>query len=325
MAVNIPIKTTGGDQAVADLNKVGEAGSRALDRIKQGTQPASAGLKVLNEITSDLKGRLGGLSDHAGIVGSALSKIGPGGFVAAAGIGAIALGAFKLGESVHHALEFADSIAKLSEKTGIGVQTLTSYGLAADLAGTNIDGLATGMKKLSKNMLETASGTGTAKDAFALMGISVKDSSGHLKDVDDVLLNVADKFSSYKDGAEKAALAQQIFGKAGADLIPLLNQGAAGLRAERQEAEQLGIIFDEKTAKAAERFNDNMTRLKAASGAVGTQLMASLAGPLSQISRSTTPLANYSATARRSRRRSRPSTSSTPHSRLPPTRQRAWG
>lgn len=58
MAINIPIKTSGGAQAVDDLTKVGNAGRTALDRINQGTAPASAGLYAMNAASHELKNGL---------------------------------------------------------------------------------------------------------------------------------------------------------------------------------------------------------------------------------------------------------------------------
>jgi hypothetical protein len=52
-----------------------------------------------------------------------------------------------------------------------------------------------------------------------------------------------------------------LFGKAGAELIPLLNAGSGGIKELREEARRLGIVFDEKSAKAAEEFNDSLTRM----------------------------------------------------------------
>ncbi|OZB14331.1 MAG: hypothetical protein B7X58_08110, partial [Marinobacter sp. 34-60-7] len=78
---------------------------------------------------------------------------------------------------------------------------------------------------------------------------------------DDVFKDIADRFSEMEDGSAKTALAVEIFGRAGAKLIPLLNSGSSGLSDMASEARRLGISFGEDAAKAAEEFNDNLTRL----------------------------------------------------------------
>ncbi|MDV7396821.1 hypothetical protein RZS08_35815, partial [Arthrospira platensis SPKY1] len=59
------------------------------------------------------------------------------------------------------------------------------------------------------------------------------------------------------------AIAQELFGRSGAKLIPLLNSGADGLEALRQEAEELGLVIGGDAARAAEQFNDSLTRIDA--------------------------------------------------------------
>ncbi|WP_338531650.1 hypothetical protein [Nitratireductor thuwali] len=75
------------------------------------------------------------------------------------------------------------------------------------------------------------------------------------------MTEVAGKFVQMEDSAEKTALAVALFGRAGASLIPMLNQGADGIRSMMAEADQLGIVLNERTGKAAEAFNDNLARL----------------------------------------------------------------
>jgi hypothetical protein len=65
-----------------------------------------------------------------------------------------------------------------------------------------------------------------------------------------------------EDGAEKTARAMELFGRSGATLIPLLNQGADGIAEMRQEAHDLGLVISDETARAAEALNDDLTRLK---------------------------------------------------------------
>jgi hypothetical protein len=112
--------------------------------------------------------------------------------------------------------------------------------------------------------------------AFERMGINVRDAQGNLRGTRDVLGEVADKFQTYSDGAGKAALAQELFGKAGADLIPLLNQGADGLAEMDRMAEQLGLTIDENTAQSAERFNDTLDLIGKGTTGIGRQIAAQL-------------------------------------------------
>jgi hypothetical protein len=91
-----------------------------------------------------------------------------------------------------------------------------------------------------------------------------------------VLLEIATVFAGLEDGAVKSALAVELFGRSGLDLIPFLNQGAAGIAQLTAEAERLGLKLTAETARAAEAFNDNLTALKASSTSLGIALTGEL-------------------------------------------------
>lgn len=177
---------------------------------------------------------------------------------------------------VNRIADSADQLGKLSQKVGVSVESLSALKHAAALSDVSIDQLATGLRMLNKNMADTQAGTGEAKDAFRALGLEVTDSEGKLKSTEEQLLELSDKFARMQDGAGKTALAMRIFGKAGADLIPFLNQGRAGIEELRKEAERLGIVISTQAAKDAEVYNDNITKLKGAVEGLAIQL----AGPL---------------------------------------------
>lgn len=204
--------------------------------------------------------------------------------LAAAATAAAAVGA-ALAQGVGAALNNADDLGKMAQKVGVGVEALSELKYAADLSDVSLDQLGTGLKRLGSNMAAVAGGAkGPAAEAFKALGLSVTDAAGQLKAPDELFKEIAGKFGPMADGAGKTALAMAIFGKSGADLIPMLNSGSTGLAAMAEEARKLGVVIDEKTAKAAETFNDNITRLKTAAGGVTVQLAAGLAPALASIS-----------------------------------------
>jgi hypothetical protein len=235
--------------------------------------------KLAVQITADAAGLTTGLKKAEGEISSFSDKADAlVGKLRAIGPAAILAGSAFAGALIKNVADTADELGKLSAKTGIAVEDLSRLQYAAGLSGVSSDQLGGAITKLSKNMADAATGTGDAAAAFDAMGVSVKNADGTLKSQRDVLEEVADRFSGYADGAEKSALAQRIFGRAGADLIPLLNSGAKGLKDMADESDRLGNTIDTKTAKAAERFNDDLTRLNTAIAGAGRQI----AGPLIQ-------------------------------------------
>lgn len=225
----------------------------------------STGLKKSNS-------ELSGFAKSAGLAGAAIGA-------------AIAASAVAIGAAIKGAIDNADELGKSAQKVGVTVEELSRLKYAAELSDVSLDGLSGGLKKLGVNLADVAGGgTGKAAEAFAALGISVTDSSGQLKGSGDVLTEIAGKFGVMQDGAAKTALAVALFGKSGADLIPLLNSGADGLAQMGVEADALGVTIDTKTAKSAEAFNDNLTRLKAVAGGVSTQLAAGMLPALESVS-----------------------------------------
>jgi hypothetical protein len=181
------------------------------------------------------------------------------------------------------AIDSADRISKLSQSTGLSTEALSQLEYAADLSGVSSEALTKSLGRLSRTAADAAKGVKVSSEAFAKLGVNVKNADGSLRPTEDLLLDVADSFSKLENGAAKAALAQDLFGKAGMQLIPLLNQGRAGIKAMTDEADAFGLTVSQEAAVAAEQFNDNLTRLQAAGKGVVNQAVQQLLPTLAAI------------------------------------------
>lgn len=193
-------------------------------------------------------------------------------FAAVAAGATLAAGA--LGIAVKGAIDHADALSKASQKAGVTVEALSRLEYAAKLSDVSLEQLTGGLQKLSKGMADAAGGKGPAA-AFKALGIAVTESNGQLRDGNAVFADIADRFSRLEDGATKTALAIQIFGKSGADMIPLLNEGADGLKRYADESDRLGATISTKTAKASEKFNDTLTTVQVSLQVVVNKIIAS--------------------------------------------------
>lgn len=192
---------------------------------------------------------------------------------------AFVAGGLGLGYLVKSTIDAEDHLNDLSKKTGIAADTLGGIGFAAQQSGGDLDSAAAAAGKLNKSLAEAAAGNAQAAEAFKVLGINVKDATGATKSADTVLAEIADKFAGYADGPEKAALALRIFGKAGADIIPLLDDGGRALQDNIAYYKRYSGVTQE-TAQASDQFNDTLTKIKLLSGAFGKTLTAELLGPL---------------------------------------------
>lgn len=203
---------------------------------------------------------LGALAVYAGAAGAALTQM------------------------VRSSLQDADQLNKLSKSVGITVENLSGLKYAAELADIGVEDLSTGLTRLIANAADTARGTGESRKAFDALGISVTRNNGVMKNGDELLSEIAGRFSEIPDSAEKTALAVDLFGRAGAKMIPLLNEGADGLEKFKQEAQKMGLVISTDTAQASERFNDNITRLKLSVTGFGNNVTAQLLPTLESLS-----------------------------------------
>jgi hypothetical protein len=191
---------------------------------------------------------------------SKLAAVGLAGFATAAAAGGVAIGAL-----TKQAINFADEIGKTAQKIGMTSESLSRLDYAAKLSDVSLGQLQVGLGQLSKNMQ-------SGNEAFTALGISVTDAQGNLRGTEEVLLDVAERFGGMEDGAGKTALAMAIFGRSGADLIPMLNAGRDGLAQMTEEANRFGLTISTQTSKAAEGFNDNLTRISSVLTGLGNKI-----------------------------------------------------
>lgn len=176
---------------------------------------------------------------------------------------------------VKNAIDAADTLRDMAQKTGIAVEQLNGLGFAASQAGGSLDSMVSAAGKLNKSIAEAAGGNKESAEAFDVLGVKIMDAAGNLKKADVIMAEVADKFATYQDGPEKAAIALRLFGKAGADMIPLLNDGGNAMRDNIAYAEKYSGVTTELT-NAADNFNDTMGKIALQQKGFANQMTAAL-------------------------------------------------
>jgi len=175
--------------------------------------------------------------------GDFLSEIG-GKIAAAFTVGAIV-------EFTREAINSAEQMGKLAQKTGQTIQTLNGLREQAHQLGISFEEVGTTMGIFSDKTFAAVRMGGQAGQVFRDLGIRLLDSTGRLKSMGDLLSEVAEKFKGMPDGPNKTAAAMDLFGRSGRELIPILNQGSEGMERMRMEG---GGITPEMVREATE-FN----------------------------------------------------------------------
>jgi TP901 family phage tail tape measure protein len=165
-----------------------------------------------------------------------------------------------IGVMVKGFADAGDEVQKMSLRTGFSTESLSKLRHAAELSGATLTGLETGFKKMARTVFEASEGVDTYVDALDAVGLTAEELEG--LNQEEQFNKIAFALADVEDAGKRAALAQEIFGRAGTQMLPMLAQGEEGLRAMFEEAERLGIVFDQDAADAAARFNDEVLALQ---------------------------------------------------------------
>jgi len=170
-----------------------------------------------------------------------------------AGMLAPVIGAVKLFASA------GDDLDKMSRRTGVGVESLQGLGHAAKQSGADVTTLETGIRRMSRVIYDAGRGSAEAVDALAKLGLSVESLSG--LSPEEQFKTLSDALSRVSDATQRAALAQLIFGRSGTQLLPMIENGRAGIEALEAEFHSLGITISTADSKAAAKFTDTLSIL----------------------------------------------------------------
>lgn len=199
-------------------------------------------------------------------------------------IGIVAFKTIKwFGSLIDDTAELAGRLVETSEKTGVLIETLQELEFAGKLSGLGAEGLSTGLKFLAKNMDGAIHGSKESKKLFKEMGIAVEDASGHVRNTDEVLGDIAEVFSKIPNGALKSAGAMKIFGRSGVEMIPFLNEGRSGISKLREEFKELGGGLSGDDARSLEEWGDKVDKVKTAAAAFRNTLVSALIPTLQRV------------------------------------------
>jgi hypothetical protein len=201
-------------------------------------------------------------------------------------LGAAAVGAtVALGAMIQSTINEASAAVDAAARLGITAEQVQELGYAASLSGGSMETLEGGLRALSRTLASAKDGSKEARSALRDLGLSMSDASVKSGDIDAVLMAAAERISAMPDGYEKGALAMKLFGRAGTQLLPLLNEGADGISKLRQEARELGVVIDNDTAGALEALGDDQDRLKASLTGIRNQIVVALLPTLQKVAK----------------------------------------
>ena len=163
-------------------------------------------------------------------------------------------------DGVSSVATYGDTVDKTSQKLGLSTTAFQEWDYVLTLAGTSMSNMQTGMKTLTNRLDDAKKGSADAQAMFAALGLSMEDLNNMSRE--DVFEAAIYGFQGMADSTERAALANDLFGKSGQELTPLFNQTTEATKEQIKAANELGFVMSEDSVDASAGFVDSLTTLK---------------------------------------------------------------
>ena len=263
------------------LDALKQAQAEAAEQMKNGAEGAEERYKALETEIQKTENTLAQLKNQAKATSDAVKKELTDSIDKFAGqiknlslaVGAVVTA---LGGLTFSAASSADEINTLSKVTGISTEELQKFSYAANLIDVSVETLRGSLQRLTRNMNGASDESGAAYEAFKALGIEIKDTNGELRNNVDVFYETVDALGEIENATQRDAYAMQIFGRSAQELNPLIIAGSQALKDLGEEADNMGLIFDQETLDNLNEVQDKIDvtkqQLKGAATIIGGEL-----------------------------------------------------
>ena len=223
--------------------------------------------------TSDFEKSMGGVSSQSNNAGLSFGKLTGAmvsGQVIFAGLTAVlhgvedGIGAVKnfMEDSFQKAIDLDGATLKLQRNFGLTAEQASGLIGVFDRFGIGVDSVSKAFTIFQKNLLNVTDSESVGIKAITELGVATTDGAGHLRNMSDVLGDVSEKFKNGTVPAtQAAATAAKLFGRSGADLIPVLLQGKDGIANLTEELKKNGLVLDQQSISTYKNFAKNQADL----------------------------------------------------------------
>lgn len=239
-----------------------------------GDEVRKTGQQFRESFGDAARGQLAGYVGQFGLLGDAAAGMIPsltGSAAAVAGIGGAAVATTAaMGALLQRTMDFTGRVDDLRQITGLTNETIQSLQLGAQLAGQSFEAVSQTAVIFQRRLQEAQEGNKDLADTFRTLGINLQG------DVDTAFRQTLERLNGMSDGAQKTAVAIDLFGRSGAALLPVINQVGGSFDGLVQRAKELGIVLSEQDIKAANDFQDSLDILTLKVEGLGRRIATSL-------------------------------------------------
>lgn len=254
----------------ASADKIADSVSKSMNQVEASSNEATAAIQRTQreaaESASGIQSTFSGLrSTISGMMGGLLAGV------------SVKL----ITDEIVRFADASESLSNTAQVVGTTATAISRLHAVATPMGIASDTVDNSMKRLAKTMTEAARGGEEQAAALAAVGLTAEQVKS--MSIEDVLAQIADRFSETEDGATKTALAQALLGKSGSDLIPMLNQGSKAMGEQADEAERLGAVMGEDAVAAGAALDAALDKTNQAAMGFRNTMAQSLAPALQYI------------------------------------------
>ena len=255
------IQLNNAEAALNDMEREVESNEKAIDEM--GDEMSDTGkdsdklggsVKDTGKKAEDAKAKFEKFKSTLAAVGKACAAA-----IAAIGTAAVAAGK-ALWDMANKTAEYGDEIEKNSQKVGLSYESYQKWDYAMKVCGTEMSSCTNGLKTLTNTFDDAINGSASATEKFERLGLSMEDLQGLSRE--DLFATVVTALQGVEDETEKAALANDMFGKSGQELLPLFNLTEEELQGLMDECEAYGMVMSDDAVNASAAFEDSLTKLK---------------------------------------------------------------
>jgi len=225
---------------------------------------ADLNVSVLVSMVDKMSGPLKGLSGQMQSLRTTGLALSAGGAAVTGTLFAMTKAAAKVGSD----------LSDVADRTGVSVEALSELQWAAGQTGTDLNGVETALKRLSRNAYDAQRGLVTSQEAFQRLGISAVDANGQLRPTEVLFNEAGAALAKMENETERSALALTLMGRSGTALLPMMLDTRGGIEGLREKARELGLTLSTDAALALDKFDDDLNTAHDTVGMLATQIGA---------------------------------------------------
>lgn len=248
------ITLEGAKELIEQLKQIGEKGAEGLKHIQEEAKKVQGPPTAFQDRMKAISDSLKTAGQSVVTFGKQVTAVGAGFSIVSAAVAGTVVGFGLLAKT---GAEAADEMLRNAQSAGLTIEEFAKLSTVAKAAEIDTGTFTTAMARLSKNIVAAAKGSGEAAKVFGDLKVKIEE-GGKIRPTIDIVTDLVGAFNKLPDGAKKSASAMALFGRGGAQLIPLLNTSSQEVQHLFEEVERLGLGFTKAEAQIGDKFSDTV-------------------------------------------------------------------